>query len=151
MELFDIIFSSNHLLENQDLTNYLIDLRRLLVPNGLLLLLELVHIPLYFDLIFAFKQNEELLCGILSRILQTIQKLSYFYPFVYVLTNNAQFNNDSNLNIIPSPFIGLARSLITEYERNRLKPIDLQTSLNNELIFIHTLIEYMNNSSCSSS
>ncbi|CAF0816781.1 unnamed protein product [Adineta steineri] len=39
---------------NQDLTNSLIALRRLLVPNGLLLLLELVHILLYFDLIFGF-------------------------------------------------------------------------------------------------
>ncbi|CAF4012614.1 unnamed protein product, partial [Adineta steineri] len=67
----------------------------------------------------AFKQNEELICGTLSLILQTIQKSSpYFHPFVYVLTDHAQFNNDSNLNIIAIPFIGLARSLITEYERN---------------------------------
>ncbi|CAF1363056.1 unnamed protein product, partial [Adineta steineri] len=97
----------------------------------------------------AFKQNEELICGTLSHILQTIQKSSpYFYPFVYVLTDHAQFNNDSNLNLIASPFIGLARSLITEYERNRLKLIDLQISLNNnnQSTFIHTLIEYMINS-----
>ncbi|CAF1223025.1 unnamed protein product [Adineta steineri] len=95
----------------------------------------------------AFKQNEELICGKLSRTLQTIQKSSpYFYPFLYVLTDHAQFNNDSNLNIIPSPFVGLARSLITEYERNRLKLIDLRTSLNNKLIFIYTLVEYMINS-----
>ncbi|CAF1444110.1 unnamed protein product [Adineta steineri] len=294
-ESFDIIFSANQLLGNQDLTNSLTDLRRLLVPNGLLLLLELVHVPLYFDLIFgfidqwwsssddnnraltniqqwttlleqiqgfniiestlnenestliisqktiskeilqtlderknqiwvvftkddnnnknsfshilssllpcsnikifdirnsnldmicfgipvllttykqtsvifawqlnqvllnennddlAFKQNEELLCGTLSRILQTIKKSSpHFYPFVYLLTDHAQFNNDSNLNIIALPFIGLARSLITEYERHRLKLMDLRTSLNNELIFIHTLIEYMINSRYSS-
>ncbi|CAF4102257.1 unnamed protein product, partial [Adineta steineri] len=296
IESFDIIFSANQLQGNQDLTKSLIDLRRLLVPNGLLLLLELVHVPLYFDLIFgfsdqwwsssdddddnnralnniqqwttlleqiegfniiestlnqnestfiisqkttsneilqtlderinqiwliftkdddnnnnsfghilssllpcsnieifdirhstldticfgipvllttykqvsiifawqldqvslnennddlAFKQNEELICGTLSRLLQTIQKSSpYFYPFVYVLTDHAQFNNDSNLNLIASPFIGLARSLITEYERNRLKLIDLQTSLNNnnQSAFIYTLIEYMINS-----
>ncbi|CAF0911513.1 unnamed protein product [Adineta steineri] len=97
----------------------------------------------------AFKQNEELICGTLSRILQTIQKSSpYFHPFVYVLTDHAQFNNDSNLNIIASSFIGLARSLITEYERHRLQLIDLQTSLNNnnQSIFIYTLIEYMINS-----
>ncbi|CAF4431000.1 unnamed protein product, partial [Adineta steineri] len=63
----------------------------------------------------AFKQNEELICGTFSRILQTIQKSSpYFYPFVYVLTDHAQFNNDSNLNTIASLFIGLARSLITD-------------------------------------
>ncbi|CAF4018434.1 unnamed protein product [Adineta steineri] len=286
IESFDIIFSAKQLQGNQDLTNSLIALRRLLVPNGLLLLLELVHIPLYFDLIFCFndqwwsssdddnnralkniqqwvillkqiegfciiestlnenestliisqkttsneilqrlverknqlwlifikddnnkilssslpcsnikifhihnstldiicfgisvllttykqvsiifawqldqvllnennddlalKQNEELICGTFSRILQTIQKSSpYFYPFVYVLTDNAQFNNDSNLNIIASLFIGLARSLITDYERNCLKLIDLRTSLNNQLIFIYTLIEYMINS-----
>ncbi|CAF4165644.1 unnamed protein product, partial [Adineta steineri] len=297
IESFDIIFSANQLLGNQDLTkkNSLIALRRLLVPNGLLLLLELVHVPLYFDLIFcffdqwwssdndnnralnniqqwatllkqiegfdiiestlnqnestliisqktiskeilqtlderknqtwliftkaennnknsfshilssllpcsnirifdihnstldiicsaisvllttykqvsiifawqldqvllnenndhlAFKQNEELICGTLSRILQTIQKSSpHFHPFVYVLTDHAQFNNNSNLNIIASSFIGLARSLITEYERNRLKLIDLQISLNNnnnnKSTFIHTLIEYMINS-----
>ncbi|CAF1541743.1 unnamed protein product, partial [Adineta steineri] len=160
IESFDIIFSTNQLQENQDLINSLIDLRRLLVPNDLLLLLALVHVPLYFDLIFSFidqcwssssdddnnnpfEQNEELICGTLSRILQTIQKSSpYFYPFVYVLTDHAQFNNDSNLNIIVSPFIGLARSLITEYERNRLKLIDLQISLNNnnQSIFLHILI-----------
>ncbi|CAF0906369.1 unnamed protein product [Adineta steineri] len=212
IESFDIIFSSNQLQGNQDLTNCLIDLRRLLVPNGLLLLVELVHIPLYFDLVFgfsdqwwsssddnnralnniqqwttlleqiegfsiiestlnqneisiifawqldqtslnennddlAFKQNEELIYGTLSRILQTIQKTSpHFYPFLYVLTDHAQLNNDSNLNIIASSFIGLARNLVTEYERHRLKLIDLQTSLNNQLIFIYTLIEYMINS-----
>ncbi|CAF1464972.1 unnamed protein product [Adineta steineri] len=97
----------------------------------------------------AFKQNEELICGTLSRTPQTIQKSSpYFYPFVYVLTDHAPFNNGSNLNLIASPFIGLARSLITEYEQHRLKLIDLQTSLNNnnQSIFIHTLIEYMINS-----
>ncbi|CAF4146910.1 unnamed protein product, partial [Adineta steineri] len=66
----------------------------------------------------AFKQNEELISGTLSLILQTIQKSSpYFYLFVYVLTDHAQFNNDSNLNLIASSFIGLARSLITDYER----------------------------------
>ncbi|CAF0867571.1 unnamed protein product [Adineta steineri] len=203
-----------------DKKNSLIDLRRLLVPTGLPLLLELVHISHYFHLIFGFidqwwssssdddhdnnrvlnniqqwttlleqiqrfniiesalNQNEntliisqktisndilqrlderknqswliftkddqnnkdisyskfdikyylfELICGTLSLILQTIQKSSpHFYPFVYVLTDHAQFNNDSYLNLIASPFIGLARSLITEYERHRLKLIDLQ-------------------------
>ncbi|CAF1578203.1 unnamed protein product [Adineta steineri] len=279
VEPFDIIFSSNQLQGNQDLINSLVDLRRLLVHNGLLLLLELVHVPLYFDLIFCFfdqwwsssddnnralnniqqwvilleqiegfhiiesttnqnestfiisqktiskeilqrlderknqlwlifikddnnsfghilssllpysnirifdirhstldiicfgisvllttykqvsvifawqldqkllnenndddlalKQNEELIYGTLSRIFQIIKKSSpYFYPFVYVLTDHVQFNNNSNLNITASPFIGLGRSLITEYERNRLKLIDRQTSLNNESIFI---------------
>ncbi|CAF1239604.1 unnamed protein product [Adineta steineri] len=55
-ESFDIILSANQLLANQDLTkkNSLISLHCLLDPNGLLLLLELVHIPLYFDLIFCF-------------------------------------------------------------------------------------------------
>ncbi|CAF3725741.1 unnamed protein product [Adineta steineri] len=272
-ESSDIIFSANQPQGNQDLTNSLISLHRLLVPNGLLLLLELVHIPLYFNLIFcfndewwsssddnnralnniqqwttlleqiegfsiieptinqnestliisqktisneilqrlderinqtwliftkddnnsfghilsslllcsniemfdirhstldpicsvisvllttykqvsiifawqldqvalnenndelAFKQNEELKSRTLSCILQTIQKSSpYFHPFVYVLTDHAQFNNDSNLNITASPFIDLARSLITEYERHRLKLINPQTSLNN--------------------
>ncbi|CAF4282696.1 unnamed protein product, partial [Adineta steineri] len=57
IESFDIIFSANQLQGNQDLTNSLIDLRRLLVPNGLLLLLELVHVPLYFDLIFGFSDQ----------------------------------------------------------------------------------------------
>ncbi|CAF4054186.1 unnamed protein product [Adineta steineri] len=56
IESSDIIFSANQLLVNQNLTkkNSLISLRRLLVPNGLLLLLELVQIPLYFHLIFGF-------------------------------------------------------------------------------------------------
>ncbi|CAF1114673.1 unnamed protein product [Adineta steineri] len=291
IESFGIIFSVNQLRGNKNLTNSLIALRRLLVPNGLLLLLELIHVPLYFDFIFgfidewwsstnnicelnniqlwttflkqiegfnivestlnqnestliisqkttsneilqtlderknqawlvfikddnnnnsfghnlslllpcsnikifdirnstldiictaipvflntykqvsiifawqldqvklnennddlAFKQNEELICGTFSRILQTIQKTSpHFHPFVYVLTDHAQFNNDSNLNIIASPFIGLARTSITEYEPYRLKLIDLQTSSsnNNQLIFAQTLVEYMINS-----
>ncbi|CAF1493536.1 unnamed protein product, partial [Adineta steineri] len=187
IESFDIIFSANELLGNQDLTkkHSLIALRRLLVPNGLLLLLALVHTTLLeqiqeFNSIestinqnentfiisqktisndilqtlderinqtcdddLAFEQNEELLHGTFSHIFQIIQKPSLqFYPFVYVLTDHAQFNNDSNLNLIASPFIGLARSLITEYERNRLKLIDLQTSLNNnnQSIFLHILI-----------
>ncbi|CAF4307932.1 unnamed protein product, partial [Adineta steineri] len=96
---------------------------------------------------FVFKQNEELLCGTFSHILRIIQRISpHFSPFIYVLTDHGQFNNDSNLNIIASPFIGLARTLITEYERNKLKLIDLQTSLDNQLIFIHSLVEYMINS-----
>ncbi|CAF1107663.1 unnamed protein product [Adineta steineri] len=238
LPILDLLLNLSQQTGNQDLTknNSLIALRRLLVPNGLLLLLELVHVPLYFDLIFcffdqwwsssddnnravnniqqwttlveqiegsniiestinqneniiyssisvllttykqvsiifawqldqtllnenndelAFNQNEELICGTLSLILQTIQKSSpYFYPFVYVLTDHAQFNNDSYLNIIASPFIDLARGLITEYERHRLQLIDLQISLNNnnnnQSIFIYTLIEYMINSRYSS-
>ncbi|CAF0774998.1 unnamed protein product [Adineta steineri] len=56
LESFDIIISAHQLLGNQDLTkkNSLMALRRLLVPNGLLLLLELVRVPLYSDLIFGF-------------------------------------------------------------------------------------------------
>ncbi|CAF1323905.1 unnamed protein product [Adineta steineri] len=273
LPILDFFLNLSQQTGNQDLTNSLISLHRLLVPNGLLLLLELVHIPLYFNLIFcfndewwsssddnnralnniqqwttlleqiegfsiieptinqnestliisqktisneilqrlderinqtwliftkddnnsfghilsslllcsniemfdirhstldpicsvisvllttykqvsiifawqldqvalnenndelAFKQNEELKSRTLSCILQTIQKSSpYFHPFVYVLTDHAQFNNDSNLNITASPFIDLARSLITEYERHRLKLINPQTSLNN--------------------
>ncbi|CAF4367053.1 unnamed protein product, partial [Adineta steineri] len=38
---------------SENLKKSLIDLRRLLVPNGLLLLLELINVPLYFDLIFG--------------------------------------------------------------------------------------------------
>ncbi|CAF1434364.1 unnamed protein product [Adineta steineri] len=262
-ESFDIIFSVNQLQGNQDLTNSLVALRRLLVPNGLLLLLELVHVPLNFDLIFGFNdqwwsssdddncalkniqqwvilleqierfhiiesttnQNESTLiisqkttsnerlqrlderknqlwlifikddnnsfghilssllpcsnikifhirhstldtiCFGISVLLTTYKQVSIIFAWqldqVLLNENNdddlvlkqneeliyhAQFNNDSNLNIIALPFIGLARSLITEYERNRLKLIDLRTSLNNKLIFIHTLIEYMINS-----
>ncbi|CAF1151566.1 unnamed protein product [Adineta steineri] len=194
----------------------LLNLSQQTVPNGLLLLLELVHVPLYFDLIFGFNdqwwssfddnnrslnniqrwttlveqievfsiiestlnQNEnddnnnsfgdilssllpcsnirifdirystlDTICFGISVLLTTYKQVSiifvwqlhqtllnsspYFYPFVYVLTDHAQFNNDSNLHLIPSPFIGLARSLITEYERHRLQLIDLLTSLNN--------------------
>ncbi|CAF4188332.1 unnamed protein product [Adineta steineri] len=53
IESSDIMFYANQLQGNQDLRNCLIDLRRLLVPNGLLLLLKLIHVPLYFDLIFC--------------------------------------------------------------------------------------------------
>ncbi|CAF1440359.1 unnamed protein product, partial [Adineta steineri] len=52
-ESFDIVFAANKLQGSQNLKKSLIDLRRLLVPNGLLLLLELINVPLYFDLIFG--------------------------------------------------------------------------------------------------
>ncbi|CAF4330232.1 unnamed protein product, partial [Adineta steineri] len=52
-ESFDIVFAANKLQGSQDLRKSLVDLRRLLVPNGLLLLLELINVPLYFDLIFG--------------------------------------------------------------------------------------------------
>ncbi|CAF4039097.1 unnamed protein product, partial [Adineta steineri] len=52
-ESFDIVFAANKLQESEDLMRSLINLRHLLVPNGLLLLLELTDVPLYFDLIFG--------------------------------------------------------------------------------------------------
>ncbi|CAF1008153.1 unnamed protein product [Adineta steineri] len=56
-ESFDIVFAANKLQESEDLTRSLINLRHLLVPNGLLLLLELTDVPLYFDLIFGLLDN----------------------------------------------------------------------------------------------
>ncbi|CAF0982640.1 unnamed protein product [Adineta steineri] len=53
IESFDIIFAANQLPRNEDLAESLINLRRVLVPNGLLLLLELIGVPLYFDLILG--------------------------------------------------------------------------------------------------
>ncbi|CAF0980316.1 unnamed protein product [Adineta steineri] len=247
-ESFDIIFSANQLQGNQDLRNCLIDLRCLLVPSGLLLLLELVHWSSSDDdnnralnkiqqwttlveqiegfciiestlnqnestlvisqktiskeiletlderknqawLIFITDDNNNILSSLLpcsnitvfdihnstldiicfgiSVLLTTYKQVSIIFAWqldqTLVNENNdddlafkqkdeliyhAQFNNDSNLNLIASPFIGLARSLITEYERHRLQLIDLQTSLNNnnQSTFIYTLIEYMINS-----
>ncbi|CAF1293952.1 unnamed protein product [Adineta steineri] len=52
-ESFDIVFAANKLQGSPDLMESLIDLRRLLVPNGLLLLLELINVPLYFDIVFG--------------------------------------------------------------------------------------------------
>ncbi|CAF0803199.1 unnamed protein product [Adineta steineri] len=52
-ESFDIVFAANKLQESEDLMRSLINLRHLLVPNGLLLLLELTDVPLYFDFIFG--------------------------------------------------------------------------------------------------
>ncbi|CAF0930134.1 unnamed protein product [Adineta steineri] len=53
VESFDIVFAANKLQGSDDLISSLTNLRRLLVPNGLLLLLELIGVPLYFDLIFG--------------------------------------------------------------------------------------------------
>lgn len=53
VESYDIVFAANKLQGSQDLTSSLVTLRRLLVPNGLLLLLEMTKVPLYFDLIFG--------------------------------------------------------------------------------------------------
>ncbi|CAF3504412.1 unnamed protein product [Adineta steineri] len=57
VESFDIVFAANKLQESEDLTTSLINLRHLLVPNGLLLLLELTDVPLYFDLIFGLLEH----------------------------------------------------------------------------------------------
>ncbi|CAF1285376.1 unnamed protein product [Adineta ricciae] len=96
---------------------------------------------------FAFKQLEETICGTISSILRSIQILSpAFYPFIYVLTHNSQLNLNSNCNVISSPLIGLVRSLMTEYERNRLKLIDLQASsltLIHQAQFVQVLVQYM--------
>ncbi|CAF4242949.1 unnamed protein product, partial [Adineta steineri] len=56
-ESFDIVFAANKLQESEDLMRSLVSLRHLLVPNGLLLLLELTDAPLYFDLIFGLLDN----------------------------------------------------------------------------------------------
>ncbi|UJR18966.1 hypothetical protein I4U23_022095 [Adineta vaga] len=53
VESYDIIFGANKLQGNQDLSYSLVILRQLLVPNGLLLLLELTDAPLYFDIIYG--------------------------------------------------------------------------------------------------
>ncbi|CAF3924762.1 unnamed protein product [Adineta steineri] len=285
IESFDIIFAANQLPRNEDLAESLINLRRVLAPNGLLLLLELIGVPLYFDLILglldqwwsplnntralndiqqwvtvlkqiggfttvtpvwsqyestliiaqktmsqeilrtlderkhqrwllfarndveslgknmtsflpcknyqffdirnsvtevirstieemvttsthsyivfawpleqtlldgnsdlAFKQHEEIMCSTLSLILQTIHtKSPHIHPFVFVITHHAQLNIGSDYNIITSPIVGLARSLMIEYERHRLKLIDLQAPLTsiNKPIFVRALIQHM--------
>ncbi|CAF4190027.1 unnamed protein product, partial [Adineta steineri] len=288
IESFDIVFAANQLPRNEELADSLINLRRLLAPNGLLLLLELIGVPLYFDLILglldqwwspfnntralndiqqwvtvlkqiggfttvtpiwsqyestliiaqktmsheilrtlderkhqrwllfakndveslghtitsflpctnyqffdihnsvteiirstieqmitthtqlyivfawpleqalldddgdlAFKQHEEIMCSTLSLILQTIHiKSPHFHPFVFVITHHAQLNIGSDCNLITSPIIGLARSLMIEYERHRLKLIDLQAPLTsiNKPLFARALIQHMMNS-----
>ena len=67
------------------------------------------------------------MCGTFTLLLQTIQETSpHFRPFVFVITRHVQLNIGSDCNIITSSLIGLARSLIIEYEQHRLKLIDLQ-------------------------
>ncbi|CAF0947091.1 unnamed protein product [Adineta steineri] len=284
-ESFDIVFAANKLQESEDLMRSLINLRHLLVPNGLLLLLELTDVPLYFDLIFGlldhwwllssnvralhnihqwstvlqdiggfedvetvmsqyestlvfarktishkilqtlderkhqawlifgkndpqslgrnttpllpcsnirfldisastidtirfvlktlikkykqlyivfawpfeqtclndnsdlpFKEHEESICGTFIQLLQIIYAISpNFLPFIFVITRHAQLNTGSDCNILQSPFIGLIRSLMVEYEQHRLKHIDLQasTTMINESILVHALAQYM--------
>ena len=260
-ESFDIVFAANKLQGNNDLHVSLIGVRRLLVPNGLLLLIELTDAPLYFDLIYgqadqwwsldgdhralldleqwkttleqirgfdnvrtmsnafgnsvivaqkslderpdqrwllfvddnksniadallpflpssnitwihssdsnderirsqieqlmktdeqvnivfawplnqtsainddsqlAFEQHEKHLCGTILLILQTIQmQQPRSFPFVFVLTRNAQPTCGNDFNPIGSPIIGLIRSLTLEYQQHRLKLVDLQSS-----------------------
>ena len=283
VESYDIVFVANKLQGSQNLTSSLVTLRRLLIPNGLLLLLEMTKVPLYFDFIFglfdqwwspfdngralfdihqwttslqlvggfvnvqtvssqytnsliiaqkttsneilqtlderqqqawllfadndiqsichsltsllpcknitfvhhsnlspkdihsilklmitkyeqlhvvfawpleqtslddnselAFMQHE-LMCGTLVHILQTIKKAQpHVHPFVYVLTRHAQPNDSCNFNPIGASFIGLVRSLMIEYQRHRLKLIDLQslsTSVNEPLL-VHALAQH---------
>ncbi|CAF1036440.1 unnamed protein product [Adineta steineri] len=284
-ESFDIVFAANKLQESEDLMRSLINLRHLLVPNGLLLLLELTDVPLYFDLIFglldhwwlpssnaralhnihqwttalreiggfddvqtvmsqyestliiarktisqkalqtlderkhqawlffgrndpqsighriipllpcsnirfldisastidkiqfalktmmkkykqlyivfawrfeqtylgdnsdsAFKEHEESICGTFIQLLQTIHAISpTFLPFIFVITRHAQLNTGSDCNLLQSPFIGLVRSLMVEYEQHRLKLIDLQAppTMINESAPLHALVKYM--------
>ncbi|CAF1068403.1 unnamed protein product [Adineta ricciae] len=78
----------------------------------------------------AFAQQEIRLCGTLVRVLQTIQTMQpRSFPFVFVLTRNAQPGAGDGLNPIGAALIGLVRSLTSEYERHRLKLIDLQSPL----------------------
>ncbi|CAF2150178.1 unnamed protein product [Rotaria magnacalcarata] len=78
----------------------------------------------------AFTQQEKHLCGTLVHILQTIRLAEpYNFPFVYVVTRNAQCGAGKYLNPIGASLVGLVRSLTLEYERHRLKLIDLQASV----------------------
>ncbi|CAF4216355.1 unnamed protein product [Rotaria sp. Silwood2] len=90
-----------------------------------------------------FKYQEEIGCGALMHIIQSIYEIKFdTQPNIFVLTQNAQPVNNKNLknfNLIQSPIIGFARSLISEYTMNRLKIIDIQysslsTNLLNELV-----------------
>ncbi|CAF3937362.1 unnamed protein product, partial [Adineta steineri] len=68
-----------------------------------------------------------------------------FITFMFVITRHAQLNTSSDCDIIQSPLIGLVRSLMVEYERHRLKLIDLQASstMINESALVHALAQYM--------
>ncbi|CAF3952735.1 unnamed protein product [Adineta steineri] len=94
----------------------------------------------------AFEQHEQTICYTFVQLLRTIQATSPpFYPFIFVVTHNAQLNMDSDCNVIGSSFIGLVRSLMSEYEQHRLKLIDLQvpsTSINEPLLGC-ALTQYM--------
>ncbi|UJR34949.1 hypothetical protein I4U23_027727 [Adineta vaga] len=97
----------------------------------------------------VFQSQEQIGCGTLMHILQTIYQLQFDnYPNIFVLTENSQPMNNKkysqeNFNLIQSPIIGFARSIINEYKTNRMKLIDLQFShLSTD--FLEILIEEFN-------
>ncbi|CAM2726330.1 unnamed protein product [Rotaria socialis] len=84
----------------------------------------------------AFHSQDEIMCGLLVHVLQTIQselaeQANQPYPYVFVLTENAQTPADKQLNASPTPILGLTRSLFNEYKRYHLKLVDLQPNENN--------------------
>ncbi|UJR34435.1 hypothetical protein I4U23_021842 [Adineta vaga] len=96
----------------------------------------------------AIKYQEiEQLCNTLIQILQTIQIAQPSnYPFIYILTENAQQVRTTTANPLLSSLIGLARSLTIECSGNggqghRIKLIDLQPA---DERFVSVLARHMN-------
>lgn len=94
----------------------------------------------------AFEQYGKEICGIFIRILQTIQAAyPRSFPFVFVVTRNAQPGAGNNMNPIAASLIGLTRSLTLEYEQHRLKLIDLQStsSLGESSSLVDALVQHL--------
>ncbi|CAF4489070.1 unnamed protein product [Rotaria sp. Silwood2] len=94
----------------------------------------------------VFTKQEKHLCGTLVRMLQTIQQAEpRNFPFVFVVTRNAQPGTGKGLSPIGASLVGLVRSLAIEYEQHRLKLIDLQSSVSPTEVssLMHALAQHL--------
>jgi polyketide synthase 12 len=108
---------------------------------------------------FVFQSQEQIGCGTLMYIVQSIYEIKFDNdPNIFILTENSQPINDNSYhqkdyNLVQSPIIGFARSIINEYKINRMKLIDLQfshLSINLLNALIKELYSTINSSSNSS-
>ncbi|CAF4754564.1 unnamed protein product, partial [Rotaria sp. Silwood2] len=79
-------------------------------------------------------------------MLQTIQQAEpRNFPFVFVVTRNAQPGTGKGLSPIGASLVGLVRSLAIEYEQHRLKLIDLQSSVSPTEVssLMHALAQHL--------
>ncbi len=86
----------------------------------------------YPNILFVCPLNpisfEEFGCASLMFLIQSIYQMKYSpSPHLVILTHNAQTFAREHFNLLQSPIVGFARSLINEYAHGQMKLIDLHS------------------------